>query len=243
MNTNTNAFIVPAAILGLGLMLSSGIGAYTFYKVRSLDNTLTVTGSAKTAVRADAVKWIFNVTRKVNESTLQSGYAQLARDLSAVQNFLEANGVSTESVTVSPVFMDEIYRDPNQYQGPREYTLRQMITIESDDVDGVTGLAGRTGELAGKGVLIQTNPPEYYYTKLADLRVSLLADAIEDAKARAEQIATPGGQNVGRLKSASSGVVQVLAPNSIDISDYGQYDTMSVEKEVMVTVRAIFLVN
>jgi hypothetical protein len=35
----------------------------------------------------------------------------------------------------------------------------------------------------------------------------------------------------------------VLAPNSIDVSDYGQYDTSSVEKEVMITVRTTFQVQ
>jgi hypothetical protein len=45
---------------------------------------------------------------------------------------------------------------------------------------------------------------------------------------------------VGSIRSASMGVVQVLSPQSIEISDYGSYDTSSVEKEVMVTVKAAF---
>jgi hypothetical protein len=48
---------------------------------------------------------------------------------------------------------------------------------------------------------------------------------------------------VGRLKSASSGVVQVLAPNSIDVSDYGSYDLQTIDKEVMLTARAVFFVR
>ena len=35
----------------------------------------------------------------------------------------------------------------------------------------------------------------------------------------------------------------VMAPNSVDVSDYGQYDTSNVNKEVMVTVRASFAVR
>jgi hypothetical protein len=42
------------------------------------------------------------------------------------------------------------------------------------------------------------------------------------------------------LRNASSGVVQVLAADGVDISDYGSYDTTSLNKEVMVTVRAVF---
>ncbi len=36
------------------------------------------------------------------------------------------------------------------------------------------------------------------------------------------------------------GVVQVLPPSSTEVSDYGAYDTSSIEKEVMVTVKASF---
>ncbi len=81
---------------------------------------------------------------------------------------------------------------------------------------------------------------EYYYSKLPDLRVSLLSDAVKDAKARAEQIAQGTGRGIGNVLSASNGVVQVISPNSVDVSDYGSYDTSSIEKDVMVTIKASF---
>ena len=56
-------------------------------------------------------------------------------------------------------------------------------------------------------------------------------------------IASSTGQTVGKLKSASSGVVQVMQPNSTDVSDYGSYDTSTIEKEVSVTARAVFFVR
>jgi hypothetical protein len=34
--------------------------------------------------------------------------------------------------------------------------------------------------------------------------------------------------------------VQVLKVNSTDVSDYGAYDTSTIEKEVMVTITAVF---
>jgi len=37
--------------------------------------------------------------------------------------------------------------------------------------------------------------------------------------------------------------VQVLSPNSIEVSDYGSYDTQTIQKEVMVTARAVFLLK
>ncbi len=36
------------------------------------------------------------------------------------------------------------------------------------------------------------------------------------------------------------GVVQVLSEGSIDVSDYGTYDTSKIDKEVMITVKTTF---
>jgi hypothetical protein len=73
------------------------------------------------------------------------------------------------------------------------------------------------------------------------MRVSLIGKAITDAKLRAESL-TFGG-TVGKLKSAGTGVTQVVPVNSTDVSDYGTYDTSTIEKEVIVTVKASFVVK
>ena len=85
--------------------------------------------------------------------------------------------------------------------------------------------------------------PEYYVSTLPQLRVSLVGQAVKDAKARAVEMANSGDSSVGALKSAASGVVQVLAPNSTSVEDYGSYDTSTIQKQVMVTARAVFYVK
>ena len=236
-------FNIPAGILALGLVLAALVGSYTFYTVRSFDNVLSVTGSAKERVTSDSVKWNIHVTRHVTEFTVQTGYAQLARDLTTVKAFLADHDIPEDVITISPVAVEEIFKYGTDTSGPREFTLRQMITINATDVEAISALSKDITVLVNQGVFISANYVEYYYNKLSELRIALLADAIADAKARAQEIAESSGQSVGRLTAASSGVVQVLAPNSVEISDYGQYDTSSIEKDVMVTVRASFRVR
>ena len=98
-------------------------------------------------------------------------------------------------------------------------------------------------DLLADGANLSPEQPQYYISTLPQLRVSLLGAAIKDAKARASAIAQSGGSSVGALETASSGVVQVLAPNSTNVEDYGQYDTSSIDKQVTVTVRANFYVQ
>ena len=235
---NNKHYVVFGLILGLSLIVSATIGSLTFYKLRSMDY-ISTTGSAKKAVVSDKVKWATSITRSIRQSTIKDGYTKLDADLKEVKDFLATNGIPTEAIDVSPVFMNEVYE-----QNPstdKKYNLVQNITIQSADVQKISDLSKNTSSLVSeKGVLFSTSSLEYYYSKLPDVRVELLANAVGDAKARAEQLAKAGGKAIGPLQSASSGVVQVMAPNSVEVSDYGMYDTSSINKEIMVTVKASF---
>ncbi len=235
---NNKHYAIFGLILGLSLIVSATIGSLTFYKLRSMDY-ISTTGSAKKAVLSDKVKWATSITRSIRQSTVKDGYAKLDSDLKEVKDFLATSGIPTESIDISPVFMNEVYE-----QNPstdKKYNLVQNITIQSADVQKISDLSKNTSPLVTeKGVLFSTSSLEYYYSKLPDVRVELLASAVEDAKARAEQLAKAGGKKIGALKSASSGVVQVMAPNSVEVSDYGTYDTSSINKEIMVTVKSSF---
>ena len=239
MENKTQSFIGFGLILGLSIIISFGLGSYTFYKLRT-GNTISVTGSAKKEVTSDKVKWTSNITRQAKASTIKDGYAKIAADLE-VKSFHSTNGLEEKDIVISPVFMNEIY-DQNA-QAEKNYNLVQNIEVQSSDIPKITELAKNTTLVASKGILFATNSLEYYYSRLADMRVSLLPDAIADAKARAASIATAGGNQIGAIKSASSGVVQVLSANSVEVSDYGSYDTSKIQKEIMVTVKASFAIN
>ena len=227
-----------AVIIGLSLIVSTCIGSYAFYRARALADTLQVTGSTRQKISSDQVKWVGQFTRNVSENDLKSGYAQMAKDTLAVKKFFADSGF-TDAVDVSPVFLDQDYRN---YQAgePKYYILRQTVTVQADDVAKITALAKNIQPLTDAGVIYSTQSLEYTYSKLADLRVQLLGEAMKDARMRAANIAESGGRHVGDLRSASVGTVQVLAVGSNDVSDYGAYDTSTVDKEVMVTVHAAF---
>ncbi len=237
-NANNKGLIIAGFILGLSLVVAAGLGSYTFYQVKSFDNTLSVTGSAKQKITSDAVKWTAFFERAVPVEDLKKGYDEMNADAAKVAAFLKERGLAEGSVTVSPIQLDEPYKW-NQNM-PKEYSLRQTVTVSGNEVDKVTAVAKDLKPLIDVGVVISTQSLEYYYTKLPDLRVALLSEAVKDARARAERIAASNGQAVGTLRSASMGVVQVMQVNSTDVSDYGTYDTSGIDKEVMITVRTAF---
>jgi hypothetical protein len=215
--------------------------AFTYAHVKGSENVLQVVGSAKQSITSDTVKWTGQFTRSIEATNIKAGYDQMKKDRTAVMNFLKKKEIDEKAVSISAVFMDQDYSVNNQE--PKRYILRQTVDVHSEDVEGLTSIAKNIDDLINQGVLFSTQSLEYTYSKLPELRVSLLKDAMTDARARANSIASSDGKGVGALTSASIGVVQVLSPSSTSVEDYGAYDTSSIEKEVMVTVRASFQVR
>ena len=81
---------VPALILGLGIVVAAFIGAYSFYQVHTLNNTLSVTGSATATSTADTARWTVTVSRTAYEGTIASTQTSVAKDAQAVVDFLTA---------------------------------------------------------------------------------------------------------------------------------------------------------
>jgi hypothetical protein len=214
---NRSGLAILGVLLTVGLLGAAGIGSYAFYKVKSFDNTLSVTGSARQHVTSDMVKWSSTFTREVPTDSLKAGYSGMKTDEAKVVAFLKENGIPAEAITVQPIQMEEPFKyNPGM---PQRYSLRQVVLVQSSDVVKVTAIAKDVQKLVDQGVIFSTNMLEYSYSKLPDLRVSLLSDAVKDAQDRAQKIAGSTGRQVGMLRSASMGVVQVLPVGSVDVSD------------------------
>lgn len=232
---------LPSIIIAGAIILSTIIGASTFYRAKSLENSLSVTGSARQEITSDQVKWVGRFERQVLASALTAGYAQMAADLDKTKAFYQNQGIDPSTLIVSPVAMEQVWKQNDSSE--KEYILRQTVELNSGDVALIDTVSKNVRSLIEQGVVFSTASLEYSYSKLPELRVSLLADALKDAQARARTIAETSGGSLGKLKAASSGVVQVLPLNSLDVSDYGAYDTQNIKKQVMVTVKAAFEVR
>src|SRR6202171_1651695 len=123
------------------------------------------------------------------------------------------------------------------------YSLRQELEVRSNDVDKIAQIAREATELINQGILIESMPPEYHYTKLGDLKIEMLAEAAKDAKERAKQIANSTGSSIGSLRSARMGVLQITHADSNAVSGEGVNDTSSLEKDITAVVNISFAVD
>lgn len=233
--------VAAALVVGASLLVTGLVFSWAFVAARGTEDTISVTGSAKVEVKADQAKWTIEAYRLVLQEGLNGGYSQVAADVAAVRSYLINQGVPAEAITTNTITADQDWSSGSN--GPTRYRVHQDVTVSSNDVEKIQSLAQGVATLVGRGYSISPRQPEFYVSNLPELRVSLLGQAVADAKVRAQEIAKSGGSSVGKIKSASSGVVQVMAPNSTNVEDYGSYDTSTIEKEVSVTARATFVVR
>lgn len=239
MDSERPHLTLPAAILGGSLILATVVGGYAATRVKASADVISVTGSAQRVITSDVAVWRLTLSRPADAVSMAEASSQLERDLSQLRSYLKRSGVPDDSVTVAPVNVESVYSP----SGPSTYNLRQDVRVEGADVPKLTRVAqGATSLLTG-GASLSTTALEYYYSKLGGLKVAMLAEATADAQTRADKIAESAGSKIGKLKSASQGVFQITPVNSTEVSDYGTYDTTTVEKQITAVVRTAFTVR
>lgn len=241
-----NTVTTGAIILGFALIVGLAAHGWLFSQGRTVD-TITVTGSVKTHVTSDLAKWTANFSRQATKTNVKDVLSLSARDNDAIRTFITGLGISEDAITFLPINTDPVYgAKESQYGGyvPSQevtgYNVRQEVRVESANIAKIEELASKAKDLVDRGIVPEYQRTEYFYTKLAELRPQLFADATKDAYERAKAVASGTGVNVGALTSAKTGVVQILAPNSLDVADWGAYDTSTKEKEVSATVTVSF---
>lgn len=228
-------------VVSLALVISTTIGANAIRDIKMTDNTLVVTGSAKRPIQSDYMIWRLSVSSQ--QPTAQAAYQDLTRQTERVQAYLKEQQVPEEAIALSAI---ETYAIPEvdgygrETGQTRAYRLSRRFEIRSTEVERYTKLAQESTELINEDIALVSEPPQYLYTQLSALRIEMVAEATKDAKARAEAIAQVTGDSVGSVRSAETGVFQITSRNSTDVSDYGIYDTSSIEKDITAVVSITF---
>lgn len=244
MNENKTSLTTLAIILSLGFIIGALIIGSTWRKVAKSNVTITVTGSASKEIRSDLAVWRGNFS---NESaSLTEAYSRLQSSNTKVKNYLVSKGFPEDKIIFSSINTNTLYERDKEGQETNRitgYKLSQDVSIESNDVDKIDRLSREATELIFQGIEINSYPPEFFYTKLSDLKVEMIGLASKDAKIRAEQIASSTGDKVGDVRSSKMGVLQINAKNSTDVSGYGNNDTSSLIKTITAVVNISFAID
>lgn len=236
-----NKGVLSVGIAALGFVLGLWFLGNAVKNRNKSQNTISVTGLGTKKFTSDLITWSGNFSRSSFE--LKAAYDELANDKRIIENYLVSKGIRKEDMVFSAVDIQKQYsygtdtngRSTQTFSG---YQLSQRVSIDSKNVDQIENLSRNITEIINLGIEFTSSPPNYFYTKLADVKQQMIADATKDAKARAEKIAENAGSSLGDLKKATMGVTQITEPNSTEEFSYGgTFNTASREKEASITIK------
>jgi Uncharacterized protein conserved in bacteria len=231
---------IAAATIVSSMIISGGV----LKVMKFTREQISVTGSATEEIVSDYIIWKGNFSRR--DTSLKAAYASLKSDLEKIKSYLKAKGVAENDINMSSVATTTVYKknekgnDTNDIQ---YYLLYQSVEIRSTDVGKITDVSREVTELIDQGIELESQAPEYFYMKLDELKIKMLAKASENAKLRAENMVKAAGNKIGLMRSARMGVFQITPATSTDISDYGMNDTTSLDKKVMAVVTVSFAIE
>lgn len=241
---NNSQIIILGVCIALATIASSVIISSSMLKIKKFSNeVINVTGSAEQKITSDYAVWRSEFS--VRDAELPAAFQKLRENLVAVTAYLVGKGLPQSDVIASQIQTQRLYKkneEGNDTNDVEAYRLSQTVEVRSGDVGRITTISRESTELINQGIEFISGAPEYFYTRLAELKLEMLSEATKDAKRRAEQIAASTGNRVGAIRSARMGVFQITPVNSYEVSDWGMNDTSSLEKKANAVVRADFAI-
>ncbi|HLU87895.1 MAG TPA: SIMPL domain-containing protein [Taishania sp.] len=243
MKRHLNILILSGALVVVALILASAYSSR--YKQTQ---TISVTGLGEESFTSDLIVWRANFSNRGTD--LKAISAKMNENRTRIKNYLVSKGVNANDIVFSSVDISKEfasnYDNYGNYQGSvfTGYLLSQTIRIESKEVDKIEKISREVTELIDQNIELTSYDPDYYYTKLAELKLKMIENATLDAKTRAEKIAINAGAKLGNLRNASMGVIQITAKNSSE--DYtwgGSFNTSSKLKTASITIRLEYGIN
>ena len=224
--------MVAVALLIGALAIGRGI------RNRNANNVITVTGSAKQMITSDYAIWDFSVTSQ--DMSAATASKALAGWTTKIQSFLMQRGVQVGELTVYPISTNTVTPSNGNSNQVVGYQLTRNFEVRSARVDAIQSVAQSSSSLLTAGIPFSAQPLQYVYTKLDSVRGPLLATAVRDADQRAKTLLAATGTKLGNLRGVDVSPFQITPPNSTQVSDYGEYDTSTLKKQVEAVVNVTF---
>ncbi|TAH14345.1 MAG: SIMPL domain-containing protein [Sphingobacteriia bacterium] len=242
MKNHMGAIIIGFVILIGTIVLGNA------YKYKFISNeTIVVTGLAEKDFTSDQIVWKGSFNRYGFD--LKEAYSFIKSDEAIIRSYLKEKGLPDSAVVFSAVDVQKNFSNESGPNGSYKsvftgYTLSCEVKVDSKNIILVEKISREVTELLQKGIEFNSKKPAYYYSRLNELKIDLLAKAAEDGKLRAETIAKSSKVGLGSLKRATMGVFQITGKNdNEDFSYGGSFNTSSKEKTASITLRVEYLAN
>ncbi|WP_339694238.1 SIMPL domain-containing protein [uncultured Parasphingorhabdus sp.] len=229
IESKNKVWLASAGLLTIGLIIGGYLLGNGLLRAKMADRSVTVRGLAERDVTADLATW--TIAYSAQSTDLQSAQTDIDRDTTAITSFFKELGFKADALKPTGA-------NVNQYSnnGIPQYTIRQRLSLRTDDIDKAQAAVARQFDLVRRGVVLEDGSGmSYTFTKLDEIKPEMVAEATKDARKSAEQFAQDSGTDVGGIKSATQGYFSIDSRDG-DAGGYGVTDTPYKKVRVVTTV-------
>jgi hypothetical protein len=229
IESKNKVWLASAGLLTLGLIIGGYLLGDGLLRAKMADRSVTVRGLAEREVTADLATWTIAYSAQSND--LQRAQTDIDRDTDAITTFFKELGFKADALKPTGA-------NVNQYSnnGIPQYTIRQRLSLRTDDINKAQAAVTRQFDLVRRGVVLEDGSGmSYTFTKLDEIKPGMVAEATKDARKSAEQFAEDSGTDVGGIKSATQGYFSIDSRDG-DAGGYGITDTPYKKVRVVTTV-------
>jgi len=188
---------IPVVLL-IAVLVVGGLGAWYLFNKTTSGQTITSAGTAEMTVAPDkAIVYLLIQTKSSSAENAKNDNAQITEN---VMNALKAIGIKTGDIETENynIYPDYDYPD---YQKIKGYTVSNNIKISSANFTEVGKIVDASVDA---GALVSYINFDLSLAKQNEYKKIVLANATQDAKAKAEAIASGLGKSLGSLVSVST---------------------------------------
>lgn len=226
---STRRWLASSGILAIGLVAGGYLLGDGLTRAHHADRSVTVRGLAEQDVTADLATW--TIAYSANAGDLATAQASVDRDTASVRAYFRELGFPADALQPTGANVSQFTNN-----GVQQFTVRQRMTLRTNDIKRAEQAVRRQFELVRRGVVLEEGSAmAYTFTKLNDIKPAMVAEATKDARAAAEQFAKDSETSVGGIKQATQGYFSVEARDG-DSGGWGVSDTPFKKVRVVTTV-------
>lgn len=190
-------------ILGGALFVFSLVFFWSAQNFSKQGSFVEVKGLSERIVKADVAIWTMNFEVKSNDVNLL--YADIEKNTAAITAFLKQKGFEDAEINVAPVnIYQDTYRD-----ALFRYNSTTQLSVYTNKVDLVKSASKDTLLLVQKGVTLNQNYIDFQFSDINSIKPEMLAEAIKNARASAQQFAEESGSGLGSVSRGNQGVFDI----------------------------------
>jgi hypothetical protein len=228
-NPRSATLLLAAGILATGMVAGGYLLGDGLLRAKMADRSVTVRGLAERDVMADLATW--TISYSATETNLAAAQASVDRDTQQLTQWFAELGFPAEALQTVGVNVSSYTQD-----GVLRYTVRQRMSLRSEDIERAQSAVRRQFELIRRGVLLEEGSGmSFTFTGLNSIKPEMVAQATRDARAAAEQFAEDSGSEVGSIRQATQGYFEITSRDG-DGGGWGVAETPFKKVRVVTTV-------